>query len=147
MVKISVSKAARMLGVGRRALQKQINSGKLQSYEGYITIDSLRLAYPNMRCDSELDKRIERMQQIKNDAVLKASVCDNLLTKNEQALMQTIDKLKSEIEFEHQKNVQHQTLWRELNKRLKGLEAPSDDTRALSQLKKWALGAFKLSSV
>jgi hypothetical protein len=52
MVKLSVSKAARMLGISRFDIQDQINSGKLQTHEGYVTIDSLRLAYPNAGVDS-----------------------------------------------------------------------------------------------
>ena len=64
MVKLSVSKAARMLGISRFDIQGQINSGKLQTHEGYVTTDSLRLAYPNTNLHSEQDKRIQKMQQI-----------------------------------------------------------------------------------
>jgi len=64
MVKLSVSKAAKILGISRFDIQDQINSGKLQTHEGYVTVDSLRLAYPSLSFDSEQDKRLKKMQQI-----------------------------------------------------------------------------------
>lgn len=69
MVKLSVSQAARRLGVKRQEIQEQINSGKLQTHEGYVTTDSLRLAYPKNTLQSEQDRRLIKLQQIKDDAI------------------------------------------------------------------------------
>ena len=44
MVKLSVSQAARQLGISRGDIQNQINLGKLQTHEGYVTTESILLA-------------------------------------------------------------------------------------------------------
>ena len=78
MVKLSVSKAARMLNISRADIQSQINSGKLQTHEGHVTTDSLRLAYPNLNLYSEQDRHIQKMQQIRDDSIFKVGSANHV---------------------------------------------------------------------
>ena len=139
MVKLSVSKAARMLGISRFDIQGQINSGKLQTHEGYVTTDSLRLAYPNTSLHSEQDKRIQKMQQIKDDAVYKSGSIDIAHAENEKAYIGAIAVLKSKLYKEEIKNQHYEMVFEELGGRLEVLEAccHSQDKEALHKLQGW----------
>ena len=139
MVKLSVSKAARMLGISRFDIQDQINSGKLQTHEGYVTTDSLRLAYPSANLHSEQDKRIQKMQQIKNDAIHKTGVSNAAHAENEKAYIRTIASLKTRLYREEIKNQHYEMVFEELSERLAVLEAccHTQDKEALHQLQGW----------
>ena len=139
MVKLSVSKAARMLGISRFDIQNQINSGKLQTHEGYVTTDSLRLAYPGTNLHSEQDQRIKKLQQIKDDAVFKSCAADAVHAENEKAYIKAIASLKTKLYQQEIKNQHYETVFEELSKHLEELEAccHSQDKEALHRLKDW----------
>ncbi|CAB5495206.1 hypothetical protein THERMOT_264 [Bathymodiolus thermophilus thioautotrophic gill symbiont] len=139
MVKLSVSKAARMLGISRFDIQNQINSGKLQTHEGYVTTDSLRLAYPNAGLNSEQDQYIQKMQQIKNDAIKKIEVDKSLHNENEKSYMGIINNLKSKLYEAQVKNQHYQMVFSELTERLEILETHchSQDKASLHKLQGW----------
>lgn len=139
MIKLSVSKAARIIGVSRLEMQKQINSGKLQTFEGYVTTDSLRLAYPNIGYDSEQDRHIQKMQQIKNDAIFKAGSADVANTKNEKILMDKIKQLNHKMSKEKLKNQHYEMVFAELAERIEALEkcCHAKDKASLHKLQNW----------
>lgn len=63
---LAISRAARLLGVSRAALQKRIKEGGLHSFDGTITSEELLQLYPDLQLeDSGL---FERTQKIKQDA-------------------------------------------------------------------------------
>jgi hypothetical protein len=97
MVKLSVSKVARMLGLKRSDIQEQINTGKLQTHEGYVTTDSVRLAYPEFNITCEQDNRIQKVNQIKEYADKKIAESKARCTANEKKLLDVITKLKIEV--------------------------------------------------
>jgi predicted HTH domain antitoxin len=97
MVKLSVSKVARMLGLKRGEVQEQINTGKLHTHEGYVTTDSVRLAYPEFSISCEQDNRIEKANKIKEYADRKMSESKAIHNENEQKLLKIIAELKEEI--------------------------------------------------
>ncbi len=139
MVKISVSKAARMLGISRFDIQMQINSGKLQTHEGYVTTDSLRLAYPNVSLNSEQDKRIQKMQQIKENAIYKVGAVDTAHAENEKAYIGAIATLKSRLYKEEVKNQHYEHVFEELSERLIILEdhCHSENKEYLHKIQEW----------
>ncbi len=139
MIKLSVSQAARRLGVSRVNIQEQINSGKLQTHEGYVTTDSIRLAYPSHSLHSERDEHLQKIQQIKADAMYKAGAADAIKQENEQALMAVIASLKSKLYKEQLKNEHYQLVFVELGERLEALEkcCHQQDKRPLNDLQSW----------
>ncbi len=122
MVKLSVSKAAKMLGISRLDIQRQINNGKLQTHEGYVTTDSLRLAYPNISLNSEQDLRIQKMQQIKNNAVAKTEVDTIRRSENEKRYLAIIEDLRNKLQKEKVKNCFFELGFSELEERIESLE-------------------------
>lgn len=139
MIKLSVSQAARKLGVSRVHIQQQINSGKLQTHEGYVTIDSIRLAYPKASLHSEQDRHLKKMQQIKADAMFKAGAADTAKQANEQMLIGLITALKSKIYKEELKNEHYAMVFKELGTRLNALEkcCHAQDKVPLHKLQYW----------
>ncbi|MDC9715615.1 MAG: hypothetical protein PSN36_07365, partial [Gammaproteobacteria bacterium] len=136
MVKLSVSKAARMLGISRFDIQNQINNGKLQTHEGYVTTDSLRLAYPSVNLSSEQDHHIQKMQQIKDNAIHKIEADTAVHSVNNKVYTGIITHLKSKLYKEELKNQHYEMIFAELTERLEVLEknCHSQDKKALHKL-------------
>lgn len=60
---ISVSKAAHMLGISRRDLQKLIHDGVLISMDGKVNLEELRLRYPQLSMtDGSMNERVKMIQ-------------------------------------------------------------------------------------
>ncbi|MCP5430283.1 MAG: hypothetical protein H6962_08805 [Chromatiaceae bacterium] len=66
---LSVSQAARMVGVPRRLLQQHIQEGRIDAFEGHVRVSELRKAYPE--ADSERSGMIEKVSRIREAAVFK----------------------------------------------------------------------------
>ena len=60
--RISLSRAARLVGVKRGVLQQQIRAGELQTFEGEIVLADLLHAYPNAQIEDS--SMLERVEQI-----------------------------------------------------------------------------------
>ena len=66
---ITLSRAARLVGVKRGALQKKIRKGELRTFEGEILLTDLLHSYP--RAEVEDTSMLERVEQIMEQAVNK----------------------------------------------------------------------------
>ena len=63
--RISVSRAARLVGVKRGVLQQQIRAGELQTFEGEIVLTDLLQVYPNAQIeDSSMLERVEQIIEL-----------------------------------------------------------------------------------
>lgn len=62
---LTLSRAARLAGVRRGALQSRIRSGELATFEGMVAAEDLLRAYPQMKLD---DDGLERFERIKDSA-------------------------------------------------------------------------------
>jgi len=63
---LSLSRAARLVGVTRGILQKKIRSGELETFEGQLRVTDLLRAYPDTRMEDTT--MLERVERIKEDA-------------------------------------------------------------------------------
>lgn len=63
---IAVSKAAQLLGMGRRELQRMIHDGELRTFEGKVDIDEVCRCYPHLA--REQNEFTERLALIKRSA-------------------------------------------------------------------------------
>lgn len=66
---LSVSQAARMVGVPRKMLQQHIQEGRVSTFEGYIRMSELHKAYPEASGDNSA--MLEKTRMIREAAVLK----------------------------------------------------------------------------
>ena len=97
---ISLSQAARMVGVKRGELQNRIQSGELRTFEGAILLSDLLHAYPH--AEAEDSSMLHRVGEIMEQAVTKVvrpdheypdiSACTNRI----QALTRELAKARSE---------------------------------------------------
>ena len=63
---LSLSRAARLVGVARGALQQKIRSGELRSFDGMVDGEDLLRVYPAVQL--EVDAGFERVTKIKEEA-------------------------------------------------------------------------------
>ena len=68
---LSVSQAARMVGVPRRLIQQHIQQGRLSVFEGSIRMSELLKAYPE--ADSDRSGMVEKVRRIREAAVYKST--------------------------------------------------------------------------
>jgi CDP-4-dehydro-6-deoxyglucose reductase len=68
---LTLSQAARMVGVPRRTLQQYIREGYLSVFEGDIRLSELLKVFP--RADADRSGMIEKMDRIKAGAVFKTT--------------------------------------------------------------------------
>lgn len=132
---ITLSRAARLVGVKRGALQKKIQQGELQTFEGELLLSELLHAYPDTQVgDSSM---LERVEQIMEQAVNKINRPDDALP-NANALMTRIMGLSRELA-----EAKHET--RRLTDVINGLQerfealgsGESAPAEALATLKSW----------
>lgn len=132
MVKLSVSQAARLVGVSRTDLQNKINHNQLQTHEGYLTMDDLRQAYPAVNPEAEQDKLRARAELIKDHAIHKTINRKRISQKNQRLIDQSVKDLQEQ-------NKQLYKLIDELSNRLAILEhhCHQKDKASLHQLQDW----------
>ena len=63
---LSLSRAARLVGVNRSELQRRVKLGELPSIDGLISIDNLLISYPDAKLED--DTELRRVQFIKEKA-------------------------------------------------------------------------------
>ena len=66
---ITLSRAARLVGVKRGALQKKIQAGELRTFEGELLLSDLLHSYPQTSVEDTT--MLERVEQIMEQAVNK----------------------------------------------------------------------------
>jgi len=63
---LSLTRAARLVGVNRTVLQKKIQSGELTSFDGMVTVENLLVCYPDAQLEDTAE--LKRVSQIKERA-------------------------------------------------------------------------------
>jgi CDP-4-dehydro-6-deoxyglucose reductase len=87
---LTLSRAARLVGVRRGALQAKIRSGELAAFEGMVSVDNLLRAYPQAHLED--NAFLERLEAIK-DAAFARRVRERVLPSAE-VLMARIEELE-----------------------------------------------------
>ena len=128
---ISLSRAARLVGVKRGTLQQQIRSGALQTFEGEIRLADLLQAYPDAQVEDS--SMLERVEQIIEQASFinvehAARKPDNVaLTTRVMALSAELSTEKLRLEA-----------WRQHHSRLLAkIESLKDSSAPLEELRSW----------
>jgi CDP-4-dehydro-6-deoxyglucose reductase len=66
---LNLARAARIIGVSREALQKRIKAGELPSFDGMVSLEDIKAAYPETKFEDDL--LLERINRIKEEAFTK----------------------------------------------------------------------------
>lgn len=138
---LSLSQAARIVGVPRRLLQQHIQEGHIDAFEGHIRVSELRKAYPE--ADSERSGMVEKVNRIREAAVFKATRdcrpnVDHLATELQRARVE-VARLQDELHS-------YRTLAAETEERLLTLQEQCDTRQAmmLGTLVGWFMNQLKL---
>jgi len=129
---LPVFRAARLVGVTRRTLQKKIHNGELNTFEGMIQFDDLLRAYPN--ADISPDSEFERIQNIKSQAFARR-VRERLLPSAE-VLINRISSLGEELASTRAQVGQYQNILDEITAQLSTTKHPLSD-KDISNLLHW----------
>ena len=118
--RISLSRAARLVGVKRGTLQQKIRAGELATFEGEIVLADLLQAYPETRVEDS--SMLERVEQIIEQATFVnpehiARRPDNV------ALTTRVMSLSRELARQRRQLRGYRHLTAELAKRIQGLQA------------------------
>ncbi|MFT5505575.1 MAG: hypothetical protein ACI8XC_003297 [Gammaproteobacteria bacterium] len=89
---LNIARAARLVGIGRHQIQQDIKEGRLDVFEGDVSVESLRLRYPDLRLDHEFE--LKRAKQIQTNAVHK---CPREGTGSKTEMADRINQLQSRL--------------------------------------------------
>ncbi len=68
---LTLTRAARLVGITRGVLQRRIKRGELATFEGMVTLEELLRAYPEAESRVVDDAVLERLERIKDNALTK----------------------------------------------------------------------------
>jgi len=111
---LSVSRAARLVGVSRGTLQKKIQDGGLDSFEGRVRLSDLLRVFPGTQIEDEAEHA--RVSRIKERAFGRR-VLERLLP-DKEILAARLGELGQELAESHARETRAQELLRELARRL-----------------------------
>jgi len=90
---LTLAKAARLLGITRTALQREIRDGKIDTFEGQILVTELERAYPSI--DLDRSAMVERARFIKDNALSRRGQGKEL--SDPERLQERVAKLQNDL--------------------------------------------------
>jgi CDP-4-dehydro-6-deoxyglucose reductase len=125
---LSLSRAARLVGVKRGTLQKRIQAGEIKTFEGDLSLEELLKAYP--QTEYEDNTMIQRTAQLKEAAINKVIPTDHVLPSSE-ALTARVNKLSAELIEANELATKYIKLVDAVKSKLDNLETPDADIKQL----------------
>ena len=126
--KITVSQAAKELGVTRADLNKRLSAAGIDAFEGKVDFEKVQCIAPTL---GRGDAMLERIRVLRENTV--SSVKVDPARMNEKDLESQIQKLSTELMVESSLNHRYETIFQELSKKLGEAQISSDgDTRELA---------------
>ncbi len=119
--RLNASKAAKLAGISRRAIQKDIKAGNLDVFEGEVTVKSLMMRYPFMQMDNM--KEIKRVARIQQRAASKVST-DFLPA--DQVVVDQINRIQTKLDDANMKIADYEELIFEMKDRLVAMKENCD---------------------
>jgi len=126
--KITVSQAAKELGVTRADLNKRLSAAGIDAFEGKVDFEKVQCIAPTL---GRGDAMLERIRVLRENTV--SSVKVDPARMNEKDLESQIQKLSTELMVESSLNQRYEAIFQELAKKLGEAQISSDgDTRELA---------------
>ena len=138
---LSLSQAARMVGVPRKVLQAHIQMGDLTVFEGSIRQSELMKVFPEMNSDKS--GMIEKTRQIQEDAVNKY-MSDSM--PDPEHLASEVQQLRAALEVSNRELASYRKLAEEMKIKMADFQSKCDKKQALmvSSLVGWFYSQCKL---
>jgi hypothetical protein len=137
---LNISKAAKLVGIGRRQIQQEIKAGNLDVFEGDVTVKSLLEFYPQVQLENE--KELDRVERIQNNAIFKVQM-DSL--PSERVMADQINRLQVKLLEAQQKVSEYDHLLMESKRRLEDMQKNCDrnQKQILSAFLGWMMGQYR----
>ncbi len=130
---LSLSRAARLIGVNRSELQKKIQHGDLHAFDGMVSIDELLRAYP--RAQLEDDTEYSRVLHIR-EAAFGKRVFERAMP-DAETLATRVTELSKELTLSQTQVKQFKLLLDRLRDKLTDMSKQTDAKAAVNELKTW----------
>lgn len=118
---LNISRAAKLVGISRRQIQRDIKAGNLDVFEGDVTVNSLLQFYPQVKLDNQ--RELERVERIQQNAVFKVQM-DSL--PSERILADQLNKLQTKYLESERKVAEYEALLMESRLRLERMQKDCD---------------------
>lgn len=133
---VSISRAARLVGVPRGSLQARIQQGEIGSFEGQVSLTELARAYPDTQFED--NSMLERIEQIIEDAAKHARVRAIKGTPDLDTLAARVTLLSEELLEVNLTNSAYLTIFDKLKYNLqKSAQTHSAAAPLLLELREW----------
>ena len=138
---LSLSQAARMVGVRRRVLQQQIQEGELHTFEGALRMSELMRVYPELQ--PEHSGMLEKTRRIREAAAVKG-LGDTAADR--EHLAAEVHRLKIKLSLAEDQVASYKAFASETSERLLELQERCDSKQAmmLGALIGWYMHQVKL---
>jgi CDP-4-dehydro-6-deoxyglucose reductase, E3 len=138
---LSLSRAARLVGVNRSELQKRVKQGELDSFDGMVSIDNLLASYPGAQFEDNTEYR--RVMLIKEKAFGKR-IFERVMPDIE-TLAVRVSELSRELTLSQTQQKHLKILLDRLSKHLTEIENQSaaNAKNTIGSLKKWLADEVK----
>lgn len=138
---LSLSQAARMVGVRRKVLQQQIQEGELKTFEGSLRLSELMRVYPELQ--PEHSAMLEKTRRIREAAAVKG-VGDS--GNDPERLAAEVHRLRIKVSLLEDKLASYKALTTETSERLLDMQERCDRKQAmmLGTLIGWYMHQVKL---
>jgi len=137
---LNIAKAAKLVGIGRRQIQKEIKAGNLDVFEGDVSVSSLLDFYPHVKLDNE--REIHRVERIQRNAVFKIQA-DSI--PSERVMADQLNKLQLQLQESEQKIREYESLLMESRDRLQAMQKDCDrqQKQTLAAFLGWMMGQYQ----
>ena len=131
---LSLSQAARLIGVKRGDVQKKIQENKLTVMEGTVILSDLKKAFPDAQYED--NTMLEKMEKIMQDAVHKMAESEREGAQLD-ALSRRLVKVNAELADERSRACHMEELIDGMKQKFVELNAVSDPQQNYNEIKSW----------
>lgn len=137
---LNIATAAKIVGIGRRQIQKEIKAGNLDVFEGEVTVTSLKKFYPHVKLENE--RELDRVERIQHNAIYKIQA-DSI--PSERVMADHINKLHVRLQEAEQKVQEYESLLLESRDRLELMQKDCDrkQKQTLTAFIGWMMGQYQ----
>lgn len=118
---LNISKAAKLVGIGRRQIQNEIKAGNLDVFEGDVTVTSLLKFYPQVQLENE--RELDRVERIQQNAVYKVQM-DSI--PSERVMADQLNRVQVQLFEAQQRVAEYENLLMESKNRLEIMQKSCD---------------------
>ena len=131
---LSLSQAARLIGVKRKDVQQKIQQNKLRAMEGYVLLSDLKKAFPD--ASYEDNTMLEKMEKFMQDAVHKMAQSEREGAQLD-ALSRRLFKLNTELADEKNRAQQMEELLDSMRQKFMEINLSPAENNSFHEIKTW----------